>query len=425
MNSIRTLGAFVIGAIFIAIFYGIAFGGKDSSVSFEFDDGEGVRHIVNGDRGDFILREDDLTIKASWRGEYKLTDDGADIARLDRKLEITREENGVTERAVFEDDDDDVERIFYRDGVKLDRSAETDDATRALLLAFLRASGVKADERVASLIQLGGVDAVLEEMAYLYGGHARQRYISTLTENADLTPDQLDRLVDIASAMEGDNDIRRALESIVKNEEIDEEVWPSLLSVAGGIESDYDLRRLIETIAEQDISPSIAGLLLDLFDQLEGDHELRRAGEALLEQSELLNDENFARLLASAAANIDSDHDLRLLLSEAAPHIAASDAVADAWLEGFAALGSDHDKRLALEEASDVDALSDETAVKLIQAASEIDSDHDHRLALAALVKYAERTPALRAAYLESARAISSDHDRRQALRAVGEDSGD
>lgn len=424
MNSLKTLGAFVVGAIIIAVSYGIAFGGKDTSVNFEFDDGEGVRHVVNGDRGKFILREDDLTIEASWRGDYELNADGSDVSRLERRLEITRKQNGATERAVFENDDEDVERSFYRDGAEQDDGAETDNAVRELLLVFLRASGVKADERVAILMRKGGADAVLEEMTALHGDHARQRYISTLTESAELEPQQLRKLVDIASGMKGDNNIRRALEAIIEHEEISEDVWPSLIAAADKIESDYDLRRLIETVAEQDINAEAVRLALGLFDRIDSDHDLRRAGEALLEQ-EALTAEGAAALLSAAAARIDSDHDLRLLLSEAAAHMTSSDAVADAWLEGFSSLGSDHDKRLALEEAAEIDALSDAIVMKLLDATHEIGSDHDHRLALALFAERAGKNPELRAAYLSSAQAISSDHDRRQALQAVGETSGE
>ncbi len=425
MNSLKTLSALVGGALIIAIMYGIAFGDKDNKISFDFEDGEGVRHIVNGDRGDFMLKQGDLTIEASWRGDYALSDAGDDIDQLDRKLEITRkEENEVAERAVFEGGEDGVERTYYRDGEKQSAGTQSDVAARALLLRFLRASGVKADERVAILMREGGADAVLSEMILLQGDHARQRYITTLTKNADLTPEQLHTLVKIISAMEGDHDIRMALEAILENERAGPPDLPLLFEAARNVEGDYDLRRVIENFAEINLDEDSITLALGLFENIDSDHDLRRAGEALL-ALDAITDANVAQLLSAAADRIDSDHDLRLLLSEAAPRLAGGREVSDAWLLAFSALDSDHDKRIALEEASEVQATTYTTVKALIDATHDIGSDHDRRLALTAFADRARKNPETMAAFRSAARAIGSDYDREQALDAIGESGSD
>ena len=424
MNSLKTLAALVGGVIVIAVLYGIAFGGKDGAVHIDFDDGDGVRHIVSGDRGDFMLRDGDFSLESSWRGDYELSADGSDIARLDRKLEIKRADGDVSERAVFENDDGDVERLFYRDGEKQEAGAAADEAVRALLLAFLRASGVKADERVEILMREGGVAAVLDEMDLLQGDHARQRYISTLTEQAELTPEQLRRLAGVISGMEGDHDIRLAISAVLEKEKVSTEDLPLIFETARNIEGDYDLRRVIETFAEQDLNEDAIALALDLFDEIDSDHDLRKAGEAILKQDSLTA-QGAALLLSAAAEHVGGDHDLRLLLSDAAPFLARSDQVVDAWLKAFDSIGSDHDMRVALEEASKVDELSDEAAVKLINSTRRIGSDYDHRQALAAFADRARNNPELLAVYRASAGEIGSDHDRDEAFEAIGDVAGD
>jgi uncharacterized protein (DUF779 family) len=424
MNSLKSLAALVGGVIVIAVLYGIAFGGKDAKVSFEFDDGDGVRHIVSGDRGDFMLRDGDFALEASWRGDYELSANGSDIARLDRKLEIKRTDGGVSERAVFENDNGEVDRIFYRDGEKQEPGAGSDEAVRALVLAFLRASGVKADERVEILMKDGGADRVLDEIDLLQGDHARQRYISTFTERAALTSDQLRRLAGVISGMEGDHDIRLAISAILENETVSTDDLPLIIETARNIEGDYDLRRVIETFAEQDLNEEAIELALGLFDEIDGDHDLRKAGEAILKQKSLTAD-GAALLLSVAAEHVSGDHDMRLLLTDAAPFLAKSDQVVDAWLKAFDSIGSDHDMRVALEAASTVADLSDAAVAKLINATRRIGSDYDHRRALAAFVDRAKENPDLVAAYRASAEEIGSDHDRDGAFKAIGETGGD
>lgn len=419
MNRLSTLGFLVVGAIVLAAVYGSAFGDRDVSASIDFDAGEGVRHVVNGDRGEFTLRREGLTLIASWRGSFKLSDDGDDIVEIDRKLEIKREENGVEERALFERDGGAVARAYYVDGEKQDDTRETRAATRALLTAYLGASGVKAEERVAILLRKGGPAAVIAEINAVFGDHARQRYAVELVEQADLSPAELRELLTALKTVEGDHDLRQALTAVLEHETVGPEEMPIFLETAARIESDYDIRRLIEAVADTPLNSDAMALAIGLFEKLESDHDLRRAAEALLEQSDLAP-ANIARLLSVAADQIESDHDMRLLLADTAPMLARGDDVAAAWLKGFRALESGHDGRLALTEAANHSGLSDAVWLELINASASISSDHDRRLALEAFAGRAKGDPALRAAYEASARGISSESDRNRALALLG-----
>ncbi|PQA88004.1 hypothetical protein [Hyphococcus luteus] len=419
MNSLKTLGALVAGVILLAAFYGAAFKNDSFSANIETDDGEGVRQVVHGDRGEFSLNRDGLKIKASWRGDYELSEDGEDIASLDKKLEISREEGGHSERAVFERDGDGVDRSYYLDGDKQGDTAETQEAIRGLLAAFLGASGVKAEERTAILLRRGGPDAVISEIGAVYGDHARQRYTAELTEQADLSGDQLRALLEALKAIDSDHDMRMALGAILENETITPDATPVILETAGRIESDYDLRRLIETIAEKPMSPEAVKLAIKMIGRIDNDHNLRRAAEALLEQDSL-TPAMAAEIIDLAADRLDSDHDMRLLLGETAPYLAADGDAATAWVAALGAVDSDHDKRLALSDAANEEGLSDDVMRKLIEATEKIESDSDRRLALETFASRAKTTPALLEAYETAARGISSDSERDRALDAAG-----
>ncbi len=417
MNNVKSLGAIVFVAFVITLVYGLAFDDRGAANGFDFDDGNGIRHVVSGDRGDFTLRVGDLSIEATWRGEYALNDNGNDIARLDRTLEIRREDGETKERAIFEERDGGVARSFYRDGEKLDDAQEAGAAARALLLTFLRGSGAKADERIAALSAKGGAAAVLEEMGMLEGDHAKQRYTTALTQAAALTPDEIGALANIIAGMDGDHELRLAISAVVENQTPGPEELERLLAAAAKIESDYDARRLIENIAEQTLDDDAALLALGLMDGIDSDHDLHRAAEALLARKTLTADK-VARILTAAGGKLDSDHELKMLLTDTVHHL-GEDIAAAAWIDAVAAIDSDHDKRRVIEAATELERLNDGTLIALLAAARDISSDHEKKNALSALAHHVADRPALIAAYRVTAETISSERDRDNALAAL------
>jgi hypothetical protein len=419
MNRLSTLGALIAGAILLAAFYGTAFGGRSVSSKISIDDGEGVRQIVNGDKGSFSLRKGDLAIKAVWRGDYELTDEGDNIASLEHRLEISREESGVSEKVVFDEDDDEVERTYYRNGEKQDDNESTQTAAEALLVAYLEASGAKAKERVAIILRDGGASAVISKIGAVASDHARLRYVAELTEQTNLTEAEMQSLLAAVKSFEGDHDIRAALDSILKHQTVEPGQMPLFLEAARRIENDYDLRRLIESVAEQPLNEDAVSLAIELMQQLESDHDLRRAGEALLTQDALSADAA-TRLLGTIGDRIESDHDLRLLLGQTSQFLARGKGPAAAWVKAFGALESDHDQRLALEDAASIKDVPVSVSIALIKATENIGSDHDRRLALETFAGQARADAGLLDAYKTSALGIESDSDRARALAAAG-----
>ena len=324
MNRLSTLGGLIIGAILLAAIYGTAFGGRDEAIDIKFDDGEGVRQVVSGDRGSFALKKDGLELEASWRGAYELTNNGDDIAELDHKLEITRKQDDRDERVTYENDDDDVKSVYYLDGEKQDQNAETDAAQKALLTAFLEASGAKAEERVESLLREGGPAAVLEKIDGMYSDHARLRYVTELTKQADLSSSDVKSLLASLKNIEGDHDLRVALDALLESDSVNADEMPAFLDAASRIESSYDLRRLIESVSEKDLNEDAVSLAIRLLERIESSHDIRRASEALLERDDL-SAKDAARLLDTVGDHIDSDHDLRLVLSDTTQFLADGD----------------------------------------------------------------------------------------------------
>ncbi len=418
MEKIKTLAAITIGALVLSAAYAMSIGDRSADFSVDSDTGRSTRHVVHGDRGEFILKEDDIKVEASWRGEFELDPLGTDIERLGRKFEITHTADGVSKRALFERSRGDIKRSYFVDDAEQADGPETDAAITELLVVFLRASGMKAEERVTAFLKQGGADAVLQEMTHLDSDHSLRRYTEALTEQADLSGEQLTTLVALLKNVESDHDLRRALGSIMDHEDISAELTPVLIDAAGGIESDHDLRKLMEAFAERSLNGEAMDLALGLFERIESDYDLRIAAVALLENSSLDN-KGATRLLLAAADQVEGDHDMRLILDESAELYSKDPELTAAWLKAYGALESDHDQRLIIEEVADEGDHPVAAWKSLIEATSAIEGDHEQRLALEAIAEEMGDDPALIEAYREAAADISSDSDRKRALEAI------
>lgn len=424
MKSVKTLGAITIGAILLSATYAVALKDRNVKMVVDSDSGRSMHHNIRGDRGDFVLRDDDGVLEASWRGDFEFTEDGADIASIERSLKITYENDDVEQRAEFERDGDGVEKTYYVDDEKQPANEETDQAIAELFLHFLRVSGVQSDERVAILLEQGGAEAILTELDALEGDHAMRRYSVALTEQTDLTNDQIKELAIKLKAIDSDHDLRLSLRSLLENETISEETTPALLDAASTVESDHDLRLLVESFAERPLNDEAMELALGLYERIDSDHDLRVSAEALLENSALTNAQA-ARLLTTAAREIESDHDMRLVLTETASMFSTEQSLTDAWMDGFASLESSHDQRLSIIAAVDEGGHPASALETLIKATETFHSDHDQRLALQALADEIDADAALLNVYRAAAATIDSDHDRRLALEAIGDESED
>ncbi len=424
MKNLKTLAAITGGAIILSIGYAIAVGDQKVDVAIDNNDGRSIRHMVVGNRGEFILRDDDLTLEAHWRGDFVLSDDGNSIASLDHSFEIEFEIDSETKRVAFKDKNGDVKKTYYMGDEEQPEGAETDKAIANLFLQFLRVSGHKADERVAALLKTDGVTAVLDELGFLESDHALRRYSVALSEQADLSTEQITELAARLTSIESDHDLRLALDAILENETLSAEVTPALLSAASNIESDHDLRLLVEAFAERPLNDEAMGLAIDLFERIESDHDLRVAAQALLENSDL-DAKHAARLLKTAANKIESDHDMRLILTEIAPMAFKEKMLSDAWIDGFHSLESSHDQRLSIVTVAEEGGHDTNTWLALITACENIESDHDRRLALQAIADEMGDSPELIAAYRTTAKSIESSSDRRRTLEAIGDDVDD
>lgn len=404
----------IFAALVIAAFAGVAAIGAIAHEKSGFS----IININDDSSGNFLVKSDDLDISAKWRGEFEFSADGRAVKRVKGRLEIERVESGKRQRAVFEGDGQSLKTAYFvEDRARaVDKSSEADIAE--LVLAFVRASGVNADERVADLLASGGREAVLAEIDAIVARHAAMRYLVALAEQSELSAPQIDRLAKRIETFDGDHSKRRALETLFERQKLSSPSRARLLRVAEGISGDHDLRLLLEAVASGEMTKEAIETALALLERISSDHDARLAVEALIE-NEAFTDQDAARLIESALARIGSDHDLRLVVEAASSRIAQSDAVAAAAIGALGEIESDHDCRLALEAVATSISRGSPRWRSLIDAVAHISADHDARLALEAIAGLMPDDASLLAAYRVRANAIGSDHDRASALAAV------
>ncbi|MEM8770147.1 MAG: hypothetical protein AAGD92_00735 [Pseudomonadota bacterium] len=374
---------FVSGAaIALSLTYAVVFGGSQSTISVGAG-GDSISHSVRGDSGEFSLRDDGLSIKAEWRGDFDLDEKGGAIASVDNSLDIEINDNGREERLLLEKDGRDVATRYWLNDEEKTLNPDTQDRISALTLRFLRASGIKAEERVEALVSTSGASSVLEEIDQLTGGHAIRRYAVLLNKNASLSEDQIMTLAEKLQRIDSDHDLSLALQSILERQTVTAETVKPLIAAATKISSDHDKRRLVSVFADTALDETGAGMALDLYETIDSDHDLRVAAESLLE-NEALNAEYAARLLVIAAERIESDYDLRNVLEASAARITDKN-IADAWFAALEKVDSEHEVRIALEEIADRIGDNAELKQRARAVAEAISSDYEREQALEAL----------------------------------------
>ncbi len=364
------------------------------------------------------LRGGGYGLDAKARGDFSFTAAEDALATLDGWLEIEEQFEGTTRSARFERVDGRIVARFEVDGEAVADDAAARAWLKRAIPAFLRATGIDAERRVARILAGGGATAVLDETARIGSSHVRATYIGHLAEQATLDAADQDRAIELAAAIDGDYERRQALEAVLEHEALAAEQQSALHRAAADIESAYERRVLLEAAvpALRAVPGAAAGWIAAL-DGIESDYEHRVALESLAATIQLDAD-GLSRAIASTA-DIDSDYERRVALAALAPQVGRVSGLAEAYARAAAGIESAYEAREAMvalvahlkPDAADYGAL--------IDAIAGIDSDYEARVAL---VEIAERMPndaALIERYRAAARRLDSSHERSEAEQAL------
>lgn len=384
--------------------------------------GKHVLSITNDDdggHGKIVIRTDTTDLKADWRGEFKLTDDETDIARISRggALSIETKDDGVRKRMTFAPDGDAIARKYFVGKRERPVDAEAREWLAGALQTLLRSTGFDAEARVARFLKRGGAPAVLEEMTHLHSDYATMAYTRILTEQADLNDKELRGLMKTLSAMDGDYELSTALKAVLENEAVRPETLPAFLDTARGIDGDYEMSTLLKTILGRKLTPASMDLAVKLAEGVDGDYELSQVAKAAF-ANPAISDADAVKILDLAKRRIDGSYELSQVIA-AAPRLGASQAVTDAAIGAADAIDGAYERQSAIVGIAKSGALANASWAKLIDAAAKIDGAYEQGEALSAIAQRLPDDPALAAAYTHAAAQIDSEYERRKAERAL------
>ncbi len=265
------------------------------------------------------MSKDGVFLEVEWRGNIEFDEYETRVIGLDndgyfsviteqdgssRKLIVTSGDNGVETRYLVNGQDhvlDEVVTAWQADSIK----------------QAIRLSGINAEDRVDRIYSVGGVKAVLDEIALLHSDYALRLHTEALVEIYQLEQDEIKRLIALIDKMESDYEKNIALTSIADEQDLDGETVELLANAvvpsSGGNNYNSDIQLISEAeldLIEQEIQEEIKNI------PSEEDFEKMR-GEIEREMENFPTAEELARMREEALANLPTEEELKRIREDA------------------------------------------------------------------------------------------------------------
>ncbi len=355
--------------------------GKESHSSSISSDDDSKRWRLRWSRGD-------CSYEVDARGEIRFNRDLTDIEAISSGGSFTLEQHDgdeVRRLTIRPRADGALERTYWVNG---DRRP-FDNAARSwlggALVAIERRTAFASDQRVPALLQSGGVDAVMREIALLEADYARRRYYAKLLAARELSATQVRGVVEQAGAT---------------------------------ISSDYELAELLVAVSGLDaFGDNSHEAFVTATKSIESDYERRRALNALLKRDRLAT--ATVESLLEAASTIRSDYELAEFLVAVSGKGMLDASTRDAYFAAVGSIGSDYEHRRALAPLLKRDLMTKELAKGILASATKIESDYENAELLIAVANVITIDQDLRADFDRAADTIGSEHEYGRVMSAV------
>lgn len=189
--------------------------------------------------------------RASYDGDLVFNDDETDVVSLDRKLEISETERGVTRRAeIVNDGRGGTTRRFWIDDKEqpLDADARQWLSGQIGLVAELTQG---SEPRARRLLQRGGTAAVLADIEKSRDTFVRRSRIEALLAVGRQDDATLSRLIAQSATLDGDFDRRSALDAVVAHRTLSPALQREVLQATERMQGAFERRQVLEGLAPQ------------------------------------------------------------------------------------------------------------------------------------------------------------------------------
>jgi hypothetical protein len=385
---------------------------RDDAMGWDFGDGHANLRISNGD----------YTLRVRSEGDVDLAADGSGVRSLSRRgsFDVLMTRNGTDRRVVFTSPERTVEQQFFVDGDVQPWGPEADRFVAEVMPIVLRETAINADERVAWLIGNRGQDGLLDEIELIDSDFAQRVYSIEYAKAATIAPADFDRLMRIAKDnLSSDFEMRLTLTGTYNEEQPTGAQLVALLAAGTSIDSDFEARLLLQhVVARVPNTPEATMAYLDVMNNIDSDFEMRLALSPMVSRVELADD-LVARSIEVAGREINSDFELRILLTAAAPRVGTSDVLARAYTSAATSINSDFEHRLALMVLAADGELTPEGWRLLLESARDIGSDFECATLLQTVARQLPRDDTVVAAYRATLNTIDGDFERQRAAAAL------
>jgi beta-lactamase regulating signal transducer with metallopeptidase domain len=289
--------------------------------------------------------------RASYDGDVVFNDDETDVVSLDRKLEVSETERGVTRRAeIVNDGRGGTTRRFWIDDQEkpLDPDARQWLSAQIGLVAELTQG---SEPRARRLLQRGGTAAVLADIEKSGDTFVRRSRIEALLAVGQQDDATLSRLIAQSAKLEGDFDRRSALDAVVAHRTLSPALQREVLKATGQMQGAFERRQVLEGLAPQlSRDAAVMGEWQQAVRGIDGDFEKRSAIVTLVEAQKRV-DRALALSVLGAMETIQGDFERAQVLITLAERMPADAELIARYRQ--AARGLSTHERGRVEEALD------------------------------------------------------------------------
>jgi beta-lactamase regulating signal transducer with metallopeptidase domain len=410
-------------------------------VTYGWDDG--YNSIVIKVKGDVEFSNNVSSIKSISKGgffEIYITKDGKNST-----IKVIPDENG------------ELQYRFYSDKNSIGSSSYDKDWFEDMLLESAYKLGVGAEERVAWILKIGGVEKVFEDIAYIESDYTLGIYYTYLIENANLSESHYLKIirgvsVNISSdytkskvliaispsvignknlllnyiravkTISSDYETGKTLSNFIFDAKTDETILKAVFEVIEGIQSDYEKAKILSSMSSaiQD-NKNLLKNYISAVNTIDSDYETRRTLEKL--SFDAKTDPIILKTVLEIAREISSDYEKRVILTGIVDQIKNNKELLKEYISIVSTINSDYETRSTLEKLS-FDAKTDPTILKaVLDIAQEISSDYEKRVILTGIVGQIKNNKELLKEYISIVSTINSDYERRHTLENLSFDA--
>lgn len=378
-------------------------------------------HNVNDEQFTIRLKAGACSLRVDGEGEVTYSDNDDDVIAISRGGFFHIEERGgdVARRMEIEPGTGGLTRKWLVDGKGRPYDAEARAWLANRLLVVFRRTGLDAEARARRILQRGGVEAVLQEVALIPSDWAARQYYQVLLTRPNLDQATLLRVVRQAGQDIGsDFELTELLIAVAEHQPLEENVRLAYVEAVGSIGSDFERHRALKPVLlRQGVSGEMAAAMLQSSKQIGSDFEL--AGLLIEITDAHAIDATLAPAFFDALASVGSDFEHHRVLSAVARQAKGDQAVLDRALDAAASIQSDFELASFLIEVSSAYPAERQLPASFLAAVGHIQGDFEHGRVLKTVIARKPLTEANLLAVLESAQGIQSDFELAEVVIAA------